>query len=112
MFSKIRDFIKRLAAMFSPITAFVKVLLAKEAARVVTFLSVAAGAAALKFAEFMGVTLSPEALTGFVGFMAFFIAEVIRKFVYSENTVINIAATAAETGDPVIGPPPSGVAAG
>jgi hypothetical protein len=92
----------------STVLDFIRGLVSKEAARLISYATAAAVAGALKAAEFAGVTLSAEAIAGVAAIATVIATELIRRFVYSTDTVTKIAAEAAASGDPAVGPPPSG----
>lgn len=87
---------------------FVKGLIAREPARLVAWSSAIAVAGALKLAQLLGVEFNAEILAGVSAAAALLVTELIRRFVFSPATVDAIAAGAAWTGDPTVGPPPSG----
>lgn len=87
---------------------FIKTLVEKEAARLVAYASAATVALALKGAELAGVELTSEILAGIAGLTVVIVTELIRRFVYSQDTTQKIADRAADTGNTNIGEPPSG----
>ena len=91
---------------------FIKGLIAKEPARLVGWGSTIAVAGALKAAELLGVTLSPDVLAAISVIAGFAISEAIRRFVFAPATVQKIADAASGTppGGTDIGKPPEGSA--
>lgn len=87
---------------------FIRTLVEKEATRLVAYSSTLAVAAALKVAELTGVELTSEILVGIGGLAVVITTELIRRFVYSQNTTQKIANRAAATQNTDIGEPPSG----
>lgn len=74
----------------------------------VAYSSAIAVAGALKLAEILGVEFNAEILAGVSAAAALLVTELIRRFVFSPDTVEQIAASAAFTGNPSVGSPPSG----
>lgn len=87
---------------------FIRTLVEKEATRLVAYSSTLAVAAALKVAELTGVELTSEILVGIGGLAVVITTELIRRFVYSQDTTQKLANQAAATGNTDIGEPPSG----
>lgn len=88
---------------------FIRGVIAKEPARLVGWGSSLAVAGALKAAELLGVTIPADVLAGISLISGFVISELIRRFVFSPDTVQAIAneATNLPAGSiPDIGKPP------
>jgi hypothetical protein len=68
--------------------------------------------AALVLARSFGVPINDDqqnALLGFVAVIAPFLVGIIgRQFVYAQDTTQDLVNSAAVSGDPTIGPPPTG----
>lgn len=73
--------------MLELIVDFIKSLIAKEPARLIGYASMAATAGALKAAEMLGVTLTPEVIAGVAAIAGFIASELIRRFVFAPATV-------------------------
>lgn len=85
---------------------FIKGLLRKSPARVISYGGGAAVAGAVWLAGRAGVVLSVEAQASILAIATVVLTEAIRLFVYSPNTVERIQVEAAVTGEaPPISPP-------
>lgn len=78
------------------VITFIKGLVRTEAARLVAWSTMAASAAALFVADKMGVSLSPEFVSGVGVFAGILATELIRHLVFSEKAVEEIVDTAVE----------------